>query len=107
MIRRYTFGSPLPTDAVVRKLPAETGALPVFDMRKNEDGSLSFSAVYTMPAKTDIETVSVDTTAVFSPNEAIPGNDAFSYDNAQYTIGGRCYDMEFTHVRTRCARDIG
>ena len=73
----------------------------------NEDGSLSFYAVYTMPAKTDIETVSVDTTAVFSPNEAVPGNDAFSYDNAQYTIGGRCYDMEFTHVRARCARDIG
>ena len=43
MIRKYTFGTPLSTGAVVMDLPAETGALPVFDVRFGEDGSVSFS----------------------------------------------------------------
>ena len=43
MIRKYTFGSPLPTDAVVQQLPAETGSLPYFHVQAGEDGSLSFS----------------------------------------------------------------
>ena len=43
MIRRYTFGTPLPTDAVVKHLPAEEGALPFFDVQSGEDGSVSFS----------------------------------------------------------------
>ena len=53
----------------------------------NEDGTLTATYVFAMPAKTDITTVAVDTDALFSPNEAIPGNDAFTYDNTQYTIG--------------------
>ena len=43
MIRRYTFGTPLPTGAVVRDLPAEAGALPYFDTQRAEDGSVVFS----------------------------------------------------------------
>lgn len=43
MIRRYTFGTPLPTDAVVRSVPAEQGSLPYFTLSKGEDGSLTFS----------------------------------------------------------------
>jgi len=43
MIRKYTFGTPLPTDAVVKNLPAEKGALPVFETRYGEDGSVRFS----------------------------------------------------------------
>ena len=43
MICRYSFGTPLPTDAVVKKLPAETGTLPYFGLQKNGDSSLSFS----------------------------------------------------------------
>ena len=43
MIRRYTFGSPLPTDAVVQSLPAESGELPYFETRTGEDGSVTFS----------------------------------------------------------------
>ena len=38
MIRRYTFGTPLPTDAVVRRLPAEEGELPYFETAAGEDG---------------------------------------------------------------------
>ena len=53
----------------------------------NEDGTLTATYVFVMPAKTDITMVDVDTDALFSPNEAIPGNDAFTYDNTQYTIG--------------------
>ena len=43
MIRKYTFGTPLPTDAVVMNLPAEKSALPVFDVQFGEDGSVCFS----------------------------------------------------------------
>ena len=43
MIRKYTFGTPLPTGAVVQDLPAEAGALPYFDVRKAEDGSVVLS----------------------------------------------------------------
>ncbi len=43
MIRKYTFGTPLPTDAVVRSVPAEQGPLPYFTLSKGEDGSLTFS----------------------------------------------------------------
>ena len=32
MIRKYTFGTPLPTDAVVLSLPAESGAVPFFTL---------------------------------------------------------------------------
>ena len=43
MIRKYTFGTPLPTGAVVRDVPAETGSLPVFGVQAGDDGSLAFS----------------------------------------------------------------
>lgn len=43
MIRKYRFGSPLPTDAVVKEIPAEQGGLPFFSVEKGEDGSLRFS----------------------------------------------------------------
>ena len=43
MIRKYTFGTPLPTDAIVRSVPAEQGSLPYFTLSKGEDGSLTFS----------------------------------------------------------------
>ncbi len=43
MIRKYTFGTPLPTDAVVQSLPAESGELPYFETRTGEDGSVTFS----------------------------------------------------------------
>ena len=43
MIRKYTFGTPLPTDAVVRQLPAQAGPVPFFDTKHHEDGCLSFS----------------------------------------------------------------
>ncbi len=43
MIRRYTFGTPLPTDAVVRQIPAEDGAPAVPETVRGKDGSLSFS----------------------------------------------------------------
>ena len=43
MIRKYTFGSPLPTGAVVRQLSAETGSPPYFTVSRGEGGSLSFS----------------------------------------------------------------
>ena len=43
MIRKYSFGTPLPTDAVVKRLPAQAGPVPFFDMKRHEDGSLSFS----------------------------------------------------------------
>lgn len=43
MIRKYTFGSPLPTNAVVQQLPAEGGTLPYFTVSRGEGGSLSFS----------------------------------------------------------------
>ena len=45
MIRKYTFGTPLPTDAVVRSVPAEQGSLPYFTLSKGEDGSLTFSLI--------------------------------------------------------------
>ena len=32
MIRKYTFGTPLSTDAVVLSLPAESGPLPFFSL---------------------------------------------------------------------------
>ena len=37
MIRKYTFGAPLPTDAVVLSLPAETGAVPFFTLSREGD----------------------------------------------------------------------
>ena len=43
MIRKYTFGTPLPTGAVVKQLPAETGPLPFFDVQAGEDGSVVFT----------------------------------------------------------------
>ena len=43
MIRKYTFGTPLPTDAVVQSLPAEEGELPYFETTTGEDGSVTFS----------------------------------------------------------------
>ena len=45
MIRKYTFGTPLPTDAVVRSVPAEQGSLPYFTLSKGEDDSLTFSLI--------------------------------------------------------------
>ena len=43
MIRRYTFGTPLPTGAVVKPQPAQSGPVPFFDVKTGEDGSVSFS----------------------------------------------------------------
>ena len=43
MIRKYTFGAPLPTGAVVRPQPAQAGPVPYFTVSKGEDGSVSFS----------------------------------------------------------------
>ena len=43
MIRRFTFGAPLPTGAVVKQLPAENSSLPYFSIQEGEKGSLSFS----------------------------------------------------------------
>ena len=43
MIRKYTFGTPLPTDAVITPLPAGKGALPFFGVQAGEDGSVSFT----------------------------------------------------------------
>ena len=43
MIRRYTYGTPLPSGAVVKQLPAESAPLPYFDTRTEDDGSISFS----------------------------------------------------------------
>ena len=37
MIRKYTFGSPVPTDAVVQSLPAESGAVPYFTLSREEN----------------------------------------------------------------------
>ena len=38
MIRKYTFGHPIPTDAVVLSLPAEAGPVPFFDLSREGDG---------------------------------------------------------------------
>ena len=43
MIRKYTFGTPLPTGAVVRPQPAQSGPVPFFGVKTGEDGSVSFS----------------------------------------------------------------
>ena len=43
MIRKYTFGTPLPTGAVVKPQPAQSGPVPFFDVKTGEDGSVSFS----------------------------------------------------------------
>ena len=43
MIRKYTFGTPLPTDAVVTPLPTQPGPVPYFTMKTNAGGSLAFS----------------------------------------------------------------
>ena len=43
MIRRYTFGEPLPTDAVVIDLPAERENPPRFEVTRGEDGSVSLA----------------------------------------------------------------
>ena len=42
MIRRYSFGTPIPTDAVVLSLPAETGPLPYFTVSV-ADGRLTLT----------------------------------------------------------------
>ena len=34
MIRKYVFGSPIPTGAVVQSLPAESGAVPFFTLSR-------------------------------------------------------------------------
>ena len=36
MIRKYTFGKPFPTGAVVRELKAETGPVPYFRVSREE-----------------------------------------------------------------------
>ena len=43
MIRKYTYGTPVLTDAVVRQFPAEAGDPPGFDVRIGQNGSVSFS----------------------------------------------------------------
>ena len=43
MICKYTFGTPLPTDAVIRCLPAQAGSVPYLAVKTGADGSLSFS----------------------------------------------------------------
>ena len=43
MIRKYTFGKPLPTDAIVLSLPPEKGPLPYFSVQTGEDRSLTLS----------------------------------------------------------------
>ena len=43
MIRKYTFGTPLPTGAVVKPQPAQHGSVPFFNLTAGEDGSVSFS----------------------------------------------------------------
>ena len=43
MIRKYTFGIPLPTGAVVRPQPAQSGPVPFFDVSTGEDGIVTFS----------------------------------------------------------------
>jgi len=43
MIRKYTFGVPLPTNAVIQDLPAEEGPLPFFGVTAGKDGSVSFT----------------------------------------------------------------
>ena len=43
MIRKYTFGAPLPTDAVIQQLLAEKDSLPYFTVRYGEDGSVILS----------------------------------------------------------------
>ena len=40
MIRKYTFGNPFPTDAVVLSLPAETSPLQYFETRVDPEGRL-------------------------------------------------------------------
>ena len=42
MIRRYEFGSPMDTGAVLRRLPAESTPMPFFTVTRNE-GSVSFA----------------------------------------------------------------
>ena len=37
MIRKFTFGTPVPTDAVVLSLPAETGPVPFFTLSRDGD----------------------------------------------------------------------
>ena len=37
MIRKYTFGTPFPTDAVVLSLPAESGEFPFFKLNREND----------------------------------------------------------------------
>ena len=43
MIRRFTYGTPLPTDAVVKEIPADPGVMPYFSVRTGTDGAVSFS----------------------------------------------------------------
>ena len=43
MIRKYTFGTPIPTGAVVQPQPAQSGPVPFFDVGTGEDGSVSFT----------------------------------------------------------------
>ena len=41
MIRKYTFGNPIPTDAVVLEIPREPGTPPMFDCETRPEGSVS------------------------------------------------------------------
>ena len=43
MIRKYTFGTPLPTGAVVARHPSQSGPVPYFSVQESGDGSVSFS----------------------------------------------------------------
>ena len=43
MIRKYTFGTPLPTGAVVQPVSAESGDIPYFAVSRGEDGGVSFA----------------------------------------------------------------
>ncbi len=43
MIRKYRFGTPLPTGAVVRSLPEAQGPVPHFAMTRAEDGRTAFT----------------------------------------------------------------
>ena len=48
MIRKYTFGTPIPTGAVVRSLPAESGSVPFFSLSREEK-----QVVLTLPLDPD------------------------------------------------------
>ena len=43
MIRKYTFGAPLPTDAVIQNLLAEKDSLPYFTVRYGEEQMVDYA----------------------------------------------------------------